>query len=100
LKVRDPAYGKRVMTISRHFMTTSSSHITETITETARLWDAETGTEIAVLKGREGSASRAAFSPDGKRVVTTSDTMARLWDAETETEIAALRLRGPWKGEK
>jgi WD40 repeat protein len=40
---------------------------------TARLWDAETGTEIAVLKAHEGWVRSAAFSPDGKRVVTASD---------------------------
>ena len=59
---------------------------------TARLWDAETGTEIAVLKAHEGPVSSAAFSPDGRRVVTASDdNTARLWDAETGTEIAVLK---------
>ena len=34
----------------------------------------------------------AAFSPDGKRVVTASDDQtARLWDAETGKEIAVLQ---------
>ena len=38
------------------------------------LWDAETGKPIGEpLKGHEGSVTRAAFSPDGKRIVTASD---------------------------
>ena len=42
------------------------------------LWDAETGREIAALKGHEGPVSSAAFSPDGTRVVTASwDKTAR-----------------------
>ena len=60
--------------------------------KTARLWDAETGTEIAVLKGHQSTVSMAAFSPDGRRVATASfDNTARLWDAETGTEIAVLK---------
>ena len=55
---------------------------------TARLWDAETGTEIAVLKGHEHSVWSAAFSPDGRRVVTaSSDNTARLWDV-SRSEVA------------
>jgi WD40 repeat protein len=61
--------------------------VTTSFDNTARLWDADTGTEAAVLKGHS-----AAFSPDGKRVVTTSaDNTARLWDADTGTEAAVLK---------
>ena len=46
---------------------------------TARIWDAENGNEFAVLKGHTGRVFSAAFSGDGKRVVTASDdTTARL----------------------
>jgi WD40 repeat protein len=41
---------------------------------TARLWDAQTGDQIAALSGQS-----VAFSPDGKWVLTTSENMARLW---------------------
>jgi WD40 repeat protein len=59
--------------------------------KTARLWDAATGKEIAVLRHVDMVQS-AAFSPDGKRIVTASnDKTARLWDAATAMEIAVLR---------
>jgi WD40 repeat protein len=65
---------------------------TASFDRTARLWDAETGTEIAVLIGHEGSVWSAAFSPDGRRVATASeDNTARLWDAKTGTGIAVLK---------
>ena len=57
-----------------------------------RLWDAATGKEIAVLRGHDDQVRRAAFSRDGKRVVTAShDRTARVWDAATGQAIAVLR---------
>jgi WD40 repeat protein len=41
------------------------------------------------LNGHEGNVLSAAFSPDGKRIVTASaDNTARLWDAETGHPIS------------
>ena len=58
---------------------------------TARIWDAATAKEIAVLRGHEDIVWAAAFSPDGTRVVTASrDNTARLWDAHF---ARASRLR-------
>ncbi len=66
--------------------------VTASADKTARLWDAETGAELALLKGHEGWVRHAAFSPDGRRVVTASwDNTARLWDAETGEELALLK---------
>ncbi len=46
----------------------------------------------AFSKGMMGSVGSAAFSPDGKRVVTASkDKTARVWDPETGTQIALLK---------
>ena len=62
--------GRRVVTASKD--------------NTARIWDAETYQQIAVLAGHEGILYSALFSPDGRRVLTASwDNTARIWDAET-----------------
>jgi WD40 repeat protein len=51
-----------------------------------------TGRETAVLRGHEHWVMSAAFSPDGRRVVTTSlDKTARLWDVANKAELAVLR---------
>ena len=43
-------------------------------------------------RGHDDSVVSAAFSPDGKRVVTASeDNTARIWDAATGREIVALK---------
>ena len=74
----------------------SSPRLTD---KTARLWDGETGKPIGEpLKGHGDAVWSAAFSPDGKRIVTASDDKtARLWDGETGKPIGeplkATRMR-------
>ena len=56
---------------------------------TARIWDAASGQELAVLRGHEGSVTSAVFSSDGARVITASyDNTARIW--ETWPTVQAL----------
>jgi WD40 repeat protein len=58
---------------------------------TARIWDVDTGAELAELRGHDDWVWRAAFSPDGRRIVTASrDGTARLWDAAEGRELAVL----------
>ena len=54
--------------------------------------DADSGKEIAQLKGHTGPVRSAGFNPDGKRVVTASDdNTARIWEADNGKEIAQLK---------
>ena len=66
--------------------------VTASADNTARVWDAATGKEIAVLRGHPKAVKSAAFSRDGSRIVTGSvDQTARIWDVATAKEIAVLR---------
>src|SRR5262249_44964425 len=66
--------------------------VTASLDKTARLWDARTAEQNGTpLIGHEDDVTSAAFSPNGKRIVTTSnDGTARLWDAETGQQLAKL----------
>jgi len=58
----------------------------------ARIRDAVTWDEIAVLRAHKSSVFSPAFNFDGSRVVTVSlDMTARIWDAANGSEIAILR---------
>ncbi len=84
--------GDRIVTASgwlldvrRIFSDTAASH-------TARVWDANSGAEIAVLRGHDGHLRSAAFNANGDRIVTSSkDCTARIWDVESGAQIAVLR---------
>jgi WD40 repeat protein len=60
---------------------------------TARLWDAETGRELAVLN-HGGQVASVCFSPDGKTALTGSGNGARLWDVQTGQEQLVLKGGG------
>ncbi|MHA7773370.1 nSTAND1 domain-containing NTPase [Roseibium sp. M-1] len=84
--------GHRSSLILAAFSPDGARIVTASSDDTARLWDAQTGREVAILKGHENSVYHAAFSPDGARIVTaSSDDTARLWDAQTGRELAILR---------
>jgi hypothetical protein len=69
----------------RRIVTGSGDH-------TARVWDAESGQQIALLQGHSGSVGSASFSPDGRRIVTGSnDTTARVWDVARTVAIVQDR---------
>jgi WD40 repeat protein len=54
------------------------------------MWDANSGKELLRLGGQEGFSS-AAFSPDGRQIVTASfNKTACVWDAETGKGVLCL----------
>jgi WD40 repeat protein len=58
---------------------------------TARLWDTEAGSEIAVLEGHDAPITDGAFAPDGSLVATASeDRSVRLWNAEDGGDLETL----------
>jgi WD40 repeat protein len=68
------------------FSPDGSRIVTASADKTARIWDAASAKEIAVLRGHDGSVNSAAFSPDGSRIVTASaDKTAHIWDAHLQT---------------
>ena len=63
---------------------------------TARIWDARTGVQLAVLYGHGTPLASAAYSPDGLRIITASvDKTAGVWDARVPADIEAQIL---WAG--
>jgi WD40 repeat protein/tetratricopeptide (TPR) repeat protein len=82
-----------------------------TITSTSQpharavVWDAETGAVVGKAMGHPGWLNQAAFSPDGKRVLTAGARAAtaglargeaQVWDAETGQPVGG-RLEHPFE---
>lgn len=60
----------------------------------AKLWNAETGTLLADLKGLRDDKFSASFSPDGKKIVTSSPSAysSKIWNAKTGMLLADIRV--------
>jgi WD40 repeat protein len=56
--------------------------VTASFDNTAKVWDAKTGSMILSLQLGE-EVNSAVFSPDGAYIATVSGDAARLWDAQT-----------------
>ncbi len=60
--------------------------------KTVRLWDAESGEELACLRGHEGGVVGLAFSSDGQRLASASfDKTLRLWNGLSGEQLTCLR---------
>ena len=53
-----------------------------------KVWDIETGLEIASMQGRMVRAW--SYSPDGRRIVAAFGTTLQVWDAETGAAVTTL----------
>jgi WD40 repeat protein len=64
--------------------------VTASNDRTARIWNSDTGKQLAKL-AHEEPIRTAAFSPDGRRIVTASaDQTARIWDADAARPLRVL----------
>ena len=56
----------------------------------ARVWDAESGRSLAVLR-HQGHVKSVAFSPDAETLATvTNDGLIRIWDVASERELETV----------
>ena len=86
-------YGHTGAVTSVAFSPDGTRIVTGSEDQTAKVWDARTGTALLELKGHTGAVTSVSFSPDGTRIVTGSgDRTAKVWDARTGT--ALLELKG------
>jgi WD40 repeat protein len=71
--------------------------VTACADDVVKLWDAQTGEQLATLAGHAGRVDSAAYSPDGTRIASCGwDRRIKLWDAWTGDEIATLAEPGRW----
>ena len=102
IKLFDAATGRLIRTISAHsdsrlsrlyngvrsvaFSPDGTQILSGSGGNTFKLWDAATGRLIRTFSGHRGYVQFAAFSPDGKRIVSSAeypDYDIKLWDADT-----------------
>jgi WD40 repeat protein len=61
------------------------------VDNTMKVWDAESGTEIATLRVDTGPGTSLTSSLDGSRIASTSnDSLVKLWDAKSGNQIATF----------
>jgi WD40 repeat protein len=64
---------------------------TDSGSESIEVWDVKSGKLIGRLTGHSQTVNDAAYSPDGRRIVSASDDgTIRIWDATTFRELTSL----------
>ena len=65
--------------------------------KTIRLWDAQTGKALSIIKGHDNVINTVVFSPDGRTLASASrDNTIGLWDVRTGKALATLRVYEDW----
>ncbi|CDR38658.1 CYFA0S02e04192g1_1 [Cyberlindnera fabianii] len=76
---------------------TSAKMVTGAGDHTARIWDTQTQTPLAVLKGHTNWVLCVSWCPNGEMIATGSmDNTIRLWDEKGKPIGDALRGHGKW----
>jgi WD40 repeat protein len=66
--------------------------VTTSWDQTARIWNANTGEEMATLRAGSAALMSAVFSPDGSKLVVASwDNTARVLEARSGQELVVLK---------
>ena len=95
LKERIVLKGHKGLLWSASFAPDGRRIVTASEDNTARVWNAENGDQLAILRGHTEPVRVASFSPDGRQLITAStDKTARLWNAETGQQSAVLEHDG------
>jgi WD40 repeat protein len=55
---------------------------------TLRVWEAETGKEIAITRGIDGGINVCAFSHDGRRLLFSTDKNIKIWEWSPGEELS------------
>jgi WD40 repeat protein len=89
--------GQSVLTVSSGIQNWALFHggnaeggFKQTDQDGVRIWDTATGRLLHALKKTTGTASAAAWSPDGKRVCLAGKGAGEIWDAATGQRLLAL----------
>jgi WD40 repeat protein len=96
VKLWDPATGREIASLSTQAFRTFSPDGKKLVTTQAgsnalKIWDAANGQELLTLKGHSAGIWQAAFSPDGKTLVSGAwDDTIRLWNAQTGQPLHLL----------
>jgi WD40 repeat protein len=106
-RVWDAHTGKQLAVLSGHvggawgvaYSSDGSLIVTVSEDQTARVWDAATAKELMTLK-HNSPVTWAAFTPDGRHVLTVSNDMARLWPVNPLLVAEQRRPRALSKAEK
>lgn len=71
---------------SKHFLASKDNDESVLV-----IWDARNGRQVRALKGEAGWVEHAAWSPDGRKIITGSrDGTPRVWSVETGELLAEL----------